>query len=369
MDAWRWSANTGNDLLPGFVEQNSNLLLPNSFNKWQFKNVSPSGWIVGNFQLSKDTGASLKARVDQVLGMRIDEAQIEKNISPFLGIRAGIIDYKTSWCRTYEIDNGWMREVEAICSTPQLRDVTGGAPGFQIFARNTFKDFLVQGQVGVYDPLILGYAPKEFNNLIPSTRFEVQSNKKIGFNLNAVDLQTGLEARLSYIQTYQTGFSPEANLQGTTKQESDLIYMGLSVPLTSKLRTRITQTQQTQKAVCRSEIASISSACNLNIGIQKSALSLEISYQLNAINLISAGYSTLTLDKQQQFFTPAADIYILANPNNFTTKQASIAWRHEWGNNIFTILQHIQAKQITTFETRGFPSKGNATGFRMGYRF
>lgn len=368
-DAWHFHTNTDADYLAGRVEQNSNLLLPNGFNTWDYKSVSPAGLVIGSIQLTSDTDATVKARADQVLGMRIDEAQLQKNISPYLGIRAGVVDYKTSWCRTYEADNGWMREIESICNTPQLRDVTGGAPGIQAFANNTFNDLLVQAQIGFYDPLILGYAPKEFNNLIPSPRFEVRSNKKYGFNLNAVHLQTGLEARLSYIHTFQTGFSPENDLQGLTKQKSDLIYAGLNLPLTSNWRARITHTQQVQKASCRSDVAKISSACNLNLDLAKSALSLELSYQFNAINLISAGYASTTFDAQQQFFTPTADIYALANPRGFSTKQTAVAWRHEWGDNIFTIVQHIQSKQVSTFELTHFPSKGNATGFRLGYRF
>ena len=369
IDAWHWNADTGADYLPGQIEQNSNLFLPNSSNKWRYRNVSPSSWLVGNTKLSHDIDASLKMRADQVLGLRIDEAQIQKNFSPYFGIRAGVVDYKTSWCRTYEPDNGWMREIEAICNTPQLRDVTGGAPGFQIFANNTYGDYLAQGQVGLYAPLLLGYAPKEFNNLIPSPAFEVQSNKKYGLNLNALHLQTGLEARLSYIHTFQTAFSPEANLQGLTKQTSDLFYAGLSIPLTANLRSRVTHTQQVQQAVCRSQVAHINSACNLNLDIEKRSSSLEISYQLNSANLFSAGYSITTFDKNQQFFTPSADIYAQGYPSEIQTQQASVAWRREWSNNIFTIIQHIQSKQASTFELKQIPSKGSATGFRMGYRF
>lgn len=368
-DAWKLKTNTGADYLPGFIEQNSNLLLPNSQTKWQYKDLSIAGWISVNQKIGKDLDLSFKARADQTIGSRIEQAQIQKNISPFLGLRAGIVDYKTSWCRTFEQDNGWIREVEAICNTPQFRDVTGGAPGLQIFVSRTVQDFLVQGQLGIYDPLLLGYAPKEFGNLIPSPQFEVQSNKKYGFNLNAVNTYTGLEARLSYIHTFQTGFSPELELQGHSKQKSDLIYLGLNAPLTSKLAARVTHVQQAQKNVCRSTVATIGSGCNLNLTGEKNSTSAEMVFQFNNSNLISAGLSKTTFGTQQQFFSPSADIFLEALPRHVDSEQTSIAWRHDWAEGVFTIFQYMHAKQKLNYDSLSLATQGHAAGFRLGYRF
>lgn len=369
VDAWKLETNTGADYLPGYIEQNSNLLLPNSQTKWDYKDVSVGGRLTATQKLGSDIDLSFKARADQTIGSRIEQAQIQKHISPFLGIRTGIVDYKTSWCRTYEQDNGWIREVEAICNTPQFRDVTGGAPGLQIFASKAVQDFLVQGQLGIYDPLILNYAPKEFGNLIPSPRFEVQSNKKYGFNLNAVNTYTGLEARLSYIHTFQTGFSPEPKLLGQTKQESDLIYLGLNAPLTNKLTGRITHAQQAQKSVCRSTVATIGSSCNLNLTGGKSASSAELAYQWNSRNLMSVGFSQTKFETQQQLFSPTADIFWQAFPSKVNSEQTSIAWRHDWAEGVFTIFQYMQSKQQLSYDNTPLATKGHATGLRLGYRF
>jgi hypothetical protein len=368
-DVWNIKTNTGADYLPGYIEQNSNLLLPNSQTKWQYKNASAAGWVAANKRIDADLDLSFKARADQTIGSRIEQAQIQKNISPFLGVRVGIVDYKTSWCRTYEQDNSWIREIEAMCNTPQFRDVTGGAPGLQVFATKTHQDFLLQGQIGFYDPLILGYAPKEFGNLIPSPRFEVQSNRKYGFNVNAVNIYTGLEARLSYIHTFQTGFSPEPELQGQQKQKSDLIYLGLNVPLTPRLTGRITHTQQAQKSVCRSQLATIGSNCNLNLTGEKSSTSAEITFQFNNTNVVAAGLAKTRFDTQQQVFSPSADIFWQAFPTNIDSDQVSITWRHDWADGIFTILQHMRSKQQLNYENILIPAKGHATGFRLGYRF
>ena len=368
-DVWKLKTDTSADYLPGYIEQNSNLLLPNSQTKWHYREVSVAGWVTATQRIGNGLDLSFKARADQTIGSRIEEAQIQKDISPFLGVRAGIVDYKTSWCRTYEQDNGWIREIEAMCNTPQFREVAGGAPGIQVFASKPLQDFLLQGQIGFYDPLILGYAPKEFGNLIPSPQFEVQSNKKYGFNVNAVNIYTGLEARLSYIHTFQTGFSPEPKLQGQTKQESDLIYVGLNAPLTTRLAGRITQTQQAQKSVCRSAIATIGNSCNLNLTGGKSSTSAEMVFQFNSINLVSAGFSKTKFDTQQQLFSPSADIFWQAFPSNADSEQTSIAWRHDWADGIFTILQHMRSKQQLSYDNTPYATKGHATGFRLGYRF
>jgi hypothetical protein len=368
-DLWHLKTNTGADLRPGFVEQSTNLLLPNSATQWRYKDVSAAGWVTANKKISNDVDLSFKARADQTIGTRIEQAQVQKDISPFLGVRAGIVDYKTSWCRTYEQDNGWIREIDAMCNTPQFRDVTGGAPGFQIYASKPFRDFLVQGQLGVYDPLLLGYAPKEFGNLIPSPQFEVQSNKKYGFNINAVNLYTGLEARLSFIHTFQTAFSPEPLLLGQTKQESDLIYLGLNAPLSPRITGRITHTQQTQKATCRSTVALIGSRCNSNLTGSKSSSSAEVAFRLNSTDHISTGISRTTLDNQQQLFSPKADIVWQAFPTTVDSQQISIAWRRDWGKGVFTVLQHMRSKQHLSYENFPLATQGHATGLRLGYRF
>lgn len=368
-DAWYLNASANRDDVPGFVEQSTNLFLPNSKTKWGFKNTSPSGWVIGKQNLMQDTELSLKAQVGQTLGMRIDEAQILKNISPSFGLRAGVVDYKTSWCRTYESDNAWMREIEAICNTPQFRDVTGGAPGVQLFMHKMVNDYLVQGQIGYYDPLLFGYATKEFGNLLPSPRFEVKSNKKYGFNVNALDTYTGVEARLSFIHTVQSGYLPEADLRGQFKQKSNLVYAGLNMPLTENLRSRITHTRQIQKAACHSEVAHIGSSCNLNLNQEKTSTSIELTYLWDAKNTISTGFSKLQMNTYQQVFTPSADIYAEASPTQIASQQTAAAWRHEWDANVFTVVQYISSQQKTFSAMQPFPSHGYAVGFRLGYQF
>lgn len=159
VDTWQLDASVAKDPQP-WNAQNTNLLLPNAVTKWQYQPSSAFASVIGYQPISSDTHVSLKSRADQTMGLRLDEAMVQHMISPSLGLRFGVVNYKSSWCRTYEPDSGWIREVETICVTKGFRDVTGGAPGLQIFTHQAWGDYLVQSQIGMYRPLALNYAKK-----------------------------------------------------------------------------------------------------------------------------------------------------------------------------------------------------------------
>lgn len=373
-DFWRLHASQQKDTQPSYVEENSNLLLPNSYTKWNYNDASAWSRVVVTQRLTNDITLSGKVRVDQTLGVRVDEAQIEKHISPSLGLRAGVVDYKTSWCRAYEADNAWIQEIEAICNTPQFRDVTGGAPGVQIFTNLTWNyHYKLQSQIGLYKPLFLNYAPKEFGNLIPSPNYQVQKNEKLGVNFNLINLHTGLEARLSYIHANQIAYQPESKLLGTEKMLSDLLYLGVNTPITERTNFRITHLQQHQKATCRSETADIGTACNLNSDIQKKSTSMEFAYRWESSHLFSIGLNRTNFSLQEIYFTPHLDVYQQPSPNYKKVTQASAAWRKDWQNNLFTVVQFIKSAHKssapTTTGSLPYQAQGNALGVRLGYSY
>ena len=369
VDSWKLNPSISKDTDPGFSEENTNLLLPNAATTWDYKNISPFVAVTGNTQLTNSTSFALSARADQTVGMRLDEASFQYNLSPSLGARLGVVNYKTSWCRTYEPNNGWMREIEAICVTPQFRDVTGGAPGAQVFASDTFGDYLIQGQVGLYRPLQFSYAPNEYGNLIPSREFQVKTNRKAGFNINVLNLQTAVEMRLSYLRTNQSGYLPESTLKGDSRQTSGMWYWAVGSPITPKLSIRLTQLLQSQQSDCKSEIAALGSACNLELKLIKNSTALELAYQINGINLLSFGVSRTKFDLNQDFYTPARDQHEKAKLFYINTQQIAAAWRHDWGKGLFSIIQVIQSNQKNGHDGLNFASHGTALGLRMGYQF
>lgn len=371
MDAWKLGASIDKDPVPGFNEANSNLLLPNSYTAWQFKELSPFGRLAGIKRISNSLSFNIKARADQSQGLKINEASLEKEISPFLAFRLGVVDYKTSWCRTYEPDNGWIQDIEAFCVTPQFRDVSGGAPGIQVVTNTHWHNYQVQTLAGFYDPLFLNYAPKEFGNLVPSPQYSVTSNKKAGFNVNILDLTTSVETRISFLQAQQDAYSPEAHLLGTTKQAYDLWYLGLNIPTRNpNLSVRLTHVLQNQKSTCRSNVAQLASACNRNSNSQKHSSSAQVSYRNGTQNLFSFGISETEIKNQSDFFTPDLQVFThLEDQFYIKFQQASAAWRHDWDGGFFTVIQYMKAKQNNGQLGIRNPSDGYAVGLRLGYQY
>jgi hypothetical protein len=367
-DAWRLKASANKDSDPGYVSESSNLLLPNAYTKWKYSDVSGYGWLIGQQSFSNRTSSSLKIRVDQTLGWRIDEAEVKTYFSPFFGVRYGIVDYKTSWCRNYEPDNNWIREVETICSTPQFRDVTGGSPGAQIFANVQLGDYSVQSQIGIYRPLLLGYAHREFGNLVPSDNYRVLANEKIGINFNLINLINAAETRISYIKGYQRAYLPEIDLAGNFQQTSDMIYLGFNLPITSNITGRVTHLQQIQHASCRSNVAKFASACNLNLTFDKHASSAELSYRWSNLDSFSLGISRTGFEINQDLFTSTYDIYS-ADLTYLKVRQSSAAWRHHWGRGFFSVVQAMRSQQMNAQRDFGIGSHGSAIGFRIGYQY
>lgn len=371
VDAWKLGASVDKDPFPGFNEANSNLLLPNSYTTWQYRSVSPYVRLAGFKRISSDLSFSLKTRADQSQGVKINEASFEQEVSPFLAFRLGVVDYKASWCKTYEADNGWIQDIEAFCVTPQFRDVSGGAPGIQVVTNTQWNDYQIQTLAGLYNPLLLNYAPKEFGNVVPSPQYSVTSNKKAGFNVNILDLNTSVETRISFLQTHQQAYSPEADLQGAFKQVSNLWYAGFNIPTRNpNLSFRITHVMQNQENTCRSSIAQLASACNLNSSLQKHSSSAQVNYRNGSKNLFSLGLSESGIKSQSDFFTPDLQVFThLEDQFYFKLQQASAAWRHDWEDGFFTVLQYIKAKQNSGQLGIRNPSEGYAIGLRLGYQY
>lgn len=366
VDSWRLNPSVEQDPAP-WNAQNTNLLLPNAVTKWRYSDTSPYAAVIGNHHIQNNTFFSLKAKADQAKGLRVDEAMLQHDISPSFGVRAGVVNYKTSWCRTYEPDNGWIHEVETVCLTKNFRDVTGGAPGAQVFTSHTWGSYLVQNQIGIYRPQAFNYAPREFGNYTPSPNFQVDRNHKLGFNINVLHLDRAFEGRLSYIRANQRASLPEEDIQGTAPQTSDLWYLGLAAPITSKLSVRLTQFIQDQSIECWSQLDA-NPWCNTRVAQKKSATAIELSYRLTAVDLLSVGMSQTTFDTDRRFYTAQRGWIAQDFPFYIQTQHASAAWRHDWSNGMFGIAQVLLARQKNGFDDLNFSSHGNALGLRIGYQ-
>lgn len=366
VDSWHLQPSIAHDPAP-WNAQNTNLLLPNAVTKWRYSDTSPYAAVIGSHHIQNNTFFSLKAKADQTKGLRVDEAMLQHDISPSFGVRAGVVNYKTSWCRAYEPDNGWIREVETVCLTKNFSDVTGGAPGAQILTSHTWGNYLVQNQVGIYRPLAFNYAPREFGNYTPSPNFQVERNHKLGFNINVLQTERAFEGRLSYIRADQRASLPEEDIRGTAPQTSNLWYLGVAAPITNKLSVRLTQFIQDQSIECWS-LLDVTPWCNTRVTQKKSATTIELSYRLTSVDLLSMGMSQTTFDTDRRFYTAQRTWVAQDFPFYIQTQHASAAWRHDWSNGIFGVAQVLLARQKNGFDNMNFSSHGNALGLRIGYQ-
>ncbi len=373
-DVWQISASTSEDLAPGYVEDRTYLLLPDYNTKWSYKKQSTYGWLTGRLTVDGSTYFSMKVQANQYLGLRVDEAQIEKYISPFLGLRLGVVDYKTSWCRTYESNSIWMRDIEPLCNLQTYRDITGGAPGAQVFVQNTWDPYIIQAQVGIYRPKMLGYAPKEYGDLYPAPsvdyEYDVLSNKKTGFNINLLDTIRSIEARFSYIKGIQEAYTPASDLQARSRQSSKANSAAVSFPIQEKITTRFTRFAQTQDGTCRSEVANFS-GCNSNIFYKKVFNSVEMSYQITARQSVGFGVTKIRYDLRVDNYDASSNFQVFLSfpPRSIDITQKNLAWRINWGGGMFTQVQYLTSKQNSSYLGSTFLSDGRALGLRFGYQF
>lgn len=375
VDSWNIQTSAEADTKAGFSEESSNLLLPNAFTTWRYRDTAAFGLAAGSIHLGDNTLFMFQARVDQTMGERVDEASLEYKFSPSFGLRAGVTNYKTSWCRHYDRDNGWIRDAETLCVTPQFKDVTGGGPGIQMFSNSHIgHNHVLQSQVGIYSPLLLGYAPDEFSNAIPSADFHVTKNRKLGLNLNWLNMQSGTEMRLSYMHNNQAGRQQETDLLGQVEQRGHLVYWGLSTPLTPVLNLRVTQMLSQDKMDCWSTLEVTLYRCNLKNTVRKLLTSVQLSYQWDASNLISVGVNQSRLQQDALFFNVKRELDTIPAPFFIDARQFTIAWRKDWGSGWITVAQAMWARQKNGYPALEVPqiraeTSGRAFGARLAYQY
>ena len=376
MDFWSLSPSAKENTKTSFVEENSNLLLPNSYDTWKYKNASPFLRINGNQNLSRDLSFHVKTRADQTMGVRVDEFNLQWEISPQLGLRAGVVEYKTSWCQTYETDSAWMRETDSMCATKQFQDVTGGAPGLQIYTNIPSNDYVIQTSFGIYDPLLLKYAPTEYGNSIPTAKeFQVTSNKKWGVNFNAVNIENGTEFRASYLHANQSGMAPDSSIQGNSQQNYDLIYLGANFLITANTRLKFTASQRSQFMETHS---AWDDGFNYNEKLKITTKTLEMTHQYDSQNTWAASFSKIyvTLFDANFFGLDGSYQGTLDTAIIVPTNLYGLTWRHNFSQGFFSVLQYTHSQAGTWTSTNAselsqayFPSYGHAIGARLGYQY
>ncbi len=350
------------------------LFLADSTPQWTYRN--PNAWVRFDSQwdVSEAVSARFKFRGDQSSDWRVDELNLDWAISPFLGLSAGVVDYKTSWCRTYDVESTWVRENDPFCTVRTTDQATGSAPGLQAHTQWDTRDHQWQAQVGVYNPLLLNHDSKEFNNQVLLYDSEVIENKKAGFSINAVNMVTSTEWRLGYLYTDQTANNRSSVAYERFKkpQQVQLWYVGVGFDVLPGLRARLTHLNSQLDSTFTD---SFSPNFDYTRQYDRESSTAELQWNIDGVNRLGLAYSVYSADTddffQRKGSQPARTRLV---DGTFKTTSWSASWRRDWTRNTYTALQWTQADTGVDWRVTGRApdlslASGHGLGMRLGWRY
>ncbi len=166
----------------------------------------------------------------------MQDEQSDKSV----GYRVGILPYRVNWCRDYETANPWVRELDPFCSFSGLNETSSASTGIQRWSSFIYQDYLIDTLVGVYNPTI----DKMDTRLAFYTPVgETTKHYKAGASINAINLKTSTQLRLSVMKNWQNQRDDTGSKSG---YERRLIYntffAGIETPLSEDVDLKITAT-------------------------------------------------------------------------------------------------------------------------------
>jgi len=337
------------------------LYLANSYTEWDYH--SASTWLKssGQWNMNPDLTLNYKARADQSAGVQVNDLNFDYRLSPKLGFRAGVVNYKTSWCRTYETDSPWIQEIDPFCTIKVTNESTLAAPGLQAYTTFTPGNYLIQALVGIYRPKAFGYNVREFSN-VANTK-GVAINDRWGWSINAIDLNNASEIRLSWLAARQENNRDAGGYRG---QAGGALYLGVSFYPIDRLNVRAYSFNSLVRQNSYDEPPSYIQILD-NEMVRKSK-SLELIYQINGQNTVGMAASQYTNDWN---LVGMNGYESLTNPNyyRFTQRGKSVTWRHDWSRGVYTSIQITASENEQRLGTIMTSAKGNALGLRLGYAY
>ena len=351
--------------------------LPDGDPQWSYRNPSPWIHFDSSSTLSSSLSSNFKFRGNQTSDWRVDELNLSWSIAPSWGITAGVVDYKTSWCRSYDVDSIWVRENDPFCTVRTTEQGTGAAPGVQFYLNGQVNDHLWQAQVGWFDPLLWDYDTKEFNLQALVNDSRVKKNQKQGISFNSVHLPTGSEIRLGYLRTQQVAdYQPGPNLAFYDKpQDVDVYFLGLAFPTSPTVKLRFTHLQSDLKSRFF-PTDGIQAPWIFDVDFLRESYTAEIYWQISPLDSVALGHSWYEWNELVNITNKSNhNTKHQLNRTDFRHKVWSMSWRRDWNKNFYTALQWTEAKaqelDLDIFQTRPTDrrSDGRALGLRMGFRF
>lgn len=334
---------------------------------WRYRELSPWLTVQSRLSLSSQDHFVFRGQANQHNGATVDQFYYDHALSPSLGFRAGVADYRATWCREYDIDNPWVRENDPFCTDRRIRLATSSAPALQMYLNHDFEPYQVQGIVGLYRPRWFGYAPEEFGDKILLGHEVITKNHKQGFSVGLINKVTSTEWRFSWIGLDQTLFDSdivrpiEKRKPYSLEQKSNTFFAGVAWQVAPSLRSRLTHMSSRLKARCQGLSDAVSVPC---ASFRKDSTVLELSYQWQATDVVSLALSTYPVKDERVY--------------EWRHQNVSLGWRRDWPGRWFSAVQLTRSKNRVpynnAYDPAGFdlpPTTASSwgAGLRVGYKW
>jgi hypothetical protein len=342
------------------------LFLANSTPQWTERNPSPWVRLDTELALSEDWTGRVKFRGAQNTDWRVDELNLNWDVSPKLGLSAGVVDYKTSWCRPYDVDSPWVRENDPFCTVRTTDQATGAAPGIQAYTQWGGNAWTLQTHLGVFDPLVMGYDKTDFGNTTLKDRSEVLKNRKVGGGFSWLHHYTATEARLGLLYTQQSAdwdaYADDAPLI-RLNQEARLVFAGLNFHPMPSWSMRLTHIYEQLDGHWLNESENRRDR-------QRKSVSVENIFRINSSNSLALAWAQYQIRVNDEWRFGSDGPWSALPLDVFDNTIVSISWRKDWSPWLFSSVQASHAK--TKFDFFGLGTaqpSGNGLGLRVGLRF
>lgn len=328
------------------VPDTSTRYLPNYNTPRTWHEVSEFIKVKGSYSIDNVT-LSGAAKFDSNNGHRIDRLDIDYKFNNAVGIRAGLLPYRISWCRTYEFNSPWISEPDAFCRFYGLAEISEGSSGVQVYSSSVQSKYLVDGMIGYYNPMIDGQ-DKKLGPYIPVG--PTVYHEKYGASINILDLSSGLEIRASWLHSQQNQDSSSGSFQRRLNYET--FYLASEFTPASHLDIR---------ASISAYIGQQGNPVNLYdfTGISST---LEASYKVDEYQTLSLGlsnYSNTTIYKNSPGKEQTLDV-----------PSMSLSYRRELPKDFYLTLQVTHSKDTYIKITNDQAvSSGSAFGLQIAKQF
>lgn len=373
VDAWYLNPSVKQDNFYGPFPQDYDLshtmlAMPSSGTIWQYRPISPWYKFQGSISPSRSLVFSTKFRADQAIGFRLDELSVDYSVSEFLGARAGVVDYKLSWCSAYDVTSPWIYEPNAFCSMRYTTTIAGGAPGFQTYLNNKYGNYRLQTIGGVYFPSWANYDTQDFGNFsLDGSPQKTDRHLKYGISFNLLNVDTGSSARFSWIQTKQKA---QSDLLTDGSQISNMTYAALNFNVTPRLSLKLSRTDFFGTIGLNDQFPA---EYSWNGATQKTHFNnstAEIRYSLNQRNTLALAYSLYQYGiNNQNIPAPLYDSANIVDGKFFMLdrQQVSTSWRYDWDSGFFAIVQLSYTNLINGYNDGRYKANAVAAGLRLGF--